>query len=110
VDPSLREQVLGNVSAVIAHRQNVPASAELLAAMAGSRPVWVQTEQTGRNLWGGTLTGRGSQRRGYEFRLHPSKLKALGVGEAAVICPGSGQPPVVARMCSPGEASVSVRR
>jgi type IV secretory pathway TraG/TraD family ATPase VirD4 len=98
VDPALRDQVLGNVSAVIAHRQNVPESAELLAAMAGSKPVWVQTEQTGRDLWGGTLTGRGSQRRGYEFRLHPSKLKALGVGEAAVICPGSGQPPVVARI------------
>jgi TraM recognition site of TraD and TraG len=31
-DGALREQVLGNVEAVIAHRQNVPESAELIAA------------------------------------------------------------------------------
>jgi type IV secretory pathway TraG/TraD family ATPase VirD4 len=34
------EQVLGNVSALIAHRQVVPDSAELAARLAGSRGVW----------------------------------------------------------------------
>ena len=32
---ALLEQVIGNVEAVIAHRQNVPASAELVARIAG---------------------------------------------------------------------------
>jgi conjugal transfer pilus assembly protein TraD len=97
-DKALLDQVLGNLSAVVAHRQNVPESAELLAAMGGSTPAWVQTEQTGTGFLGGYTTGRGSQRRGYEFLLHPARLKTLGVGEAAVICPGSGWGPVVARM------------
>jgi conjugal transfer pilus assembly protein TraD len=100
-DKGLLDQVLGNLSAVIAHRQNVPESAELLAAMGGSTPAWVQTEQTGTGFLGGYTTGRGSQRRGYEFLLHPSRLKTLGVGEAAVICPGAGRGPVVARISRP---------
>jgi hypothetical protein len=33
----LRDQVLGNVSALVAHRQNVPESAELIAGVAGTR-------------------------------------------------------------------------
>src|SRR5580692_11036197 len=46
----LREQVLGNVAAVIVHRQNVPESPELIAAMAGTCAAWVKTEQTGDSL------------------------------------------------------------
>ena len=94
----LCEQVLGNLDALIAHRQNVPESAELIAAMAGTRPAWVTTEQTSYEWLGSGRSGRGSRRRGYEYLLHPSRLKTLGVGEAAVICPGSGLPPTVARM------------
>jgi hypothetical protein len=33
---ALLQQVLGNLEALIAHRQNVPESAELIADMAGS--------------------------------------------------------------------------
>ena len=42
----LRDQVLGNVEALIAHRQNVPESAELVSKLAGSRPAWITTQQT----------------------------------------------------------------
>jgi hypothetical protein len=41
----LREQVLANVATMIAHRQNVPESAELIAGVAGTKPVWVTTQQ-----------------------------------------------------------------
>jgi hypothetical protein len=94
----LREQVLGNLDALIAHRQNVPESAELIAGIAGSKAVWVSTEQTSSDRLGRGPSGRGTRRRGYEYRLHPSRLKRLGVGEAAVICPGAGKAAAVARM------------
>ncbi len=39
----LLEQVLGNLSALLAHRQVVPSSAELLAQIAGTRGTWLRT-------------------------------------------------------------------
>src|SRR4029077_15345872 len=50
VREGLREQALGNLQALIAHRQNVPESAELIAAMAGSKPAWRTTQQTEESL------------------------------------------------------------
>ncbi|HTZ86829.1 MAG TPA: type IV secretion system DNA-binding domain-containing protein [Solirubrobacteraceae bacterium] len=38
--PALAEQVLGNLAVVVAHRQVVPASAELICSLAGSRGAW----------------------------------------------------------------------
>jgi conjugal transfer pilus assembly protein TraD len=101
VGEGLREQVLGNVSSVVAHRQNVPDSAELLAAMGGTIPAWVVTDQTTSTMFGPGLSGKGSQRRGYEFLLHPSEIKTLRTREAAVITPGSGHRPVVTRIHHP---------
>jgi conjugal transfer pilus assembly protein TraD len=98
----LREQTLGNVAAVVAHRQNVPESAELIAEMAGTKPVWVTTQQTDDGLLGTGPSGRGSRRRGYEFEIHPSRIKRLATGQAVVITPGSGRP-AVAWMCHAGE-------
>jgi type IV secretory pathway TraG/TraD family ATPase VirD4 len=97
----LRDQVLGNLDALIAHRQNVPESAELIAAMAGTKPAWVTTEQTTSGGLGRGPSGRGTRRRGYEYRLHPSRIKSAGVGQAAVITPGSGGPALVAGMRHP---------
>jgi len=99
-DGALREQTLGNVSSLVAHRQNVPESAELVAEMAGTRPVWIATQQTDDGLLGAGPSGRGSRRRGYEFHIHPSRIKQLPTGQAVVITPGSGRP-AVARMCHP---------
>src|SRR3954452_13438952 len=45
-NPSLGDQVLGNVTTLIAHRQMVPASAETLAGVMGTRGAWSTTERT----------------------------------------------------------------
>ena len=76
-DGALREQTLGNLSAVIAHRQNVPESAELIAEMAGTKPVWITTQQTDDGLLGTGPSGRGTRRRGYEFEIQPTRIKPL---------------------------------
>jgi len=102
-DGALREQTLGNVSTVIAHRQNVPESAELIAAMAGTKAVWITTQQTEQGLIAGGPSGRGTRRRGYEFEIHPGHIKQLSTGQAVVITPGSGQP-TIAQICHPQEA------
>jgi conjugal transfer pilus assembly protein TraD len=77
---ALREQTLGNVATVIAHRQNVPESAELIAAMAGTKPVWVTTQQTEQGLIAAGPSGRGSRTRGCEYEIHPSNIKRLQPG------------------------------
>lgn len=102
-DGALREQTLGNVETVIAHRQNVPESAELIAAMAGTRPAWVTTQQTEQGLVGTGPSGRGTRRRGHEFEIHPSHIKQLATGQAVVITPGTGKP-TIALMHHPREA------
>jgi conjugal transfer pilus assembly protein TraD len=82
----IRDQVLGNVDVFIAHRQVVPESAELLAAIGGTRGAWITTQQTADGL-GVMRTGLGSRTRGREYAIHPDEIKRLGVGEAAVIVP-----------------------
>jgi hypothetical protein len=91
-DGALKEQTLGNVSTVVAHRQNVPESAELIAEMAGTHATWTTTQQTEHGMLGAVHSGRGSRRRGYEFRVHPTRVKQLGTGEAVVLTPGGGLP------------------
>ncbi|HTA14961.1 MAG TPA: TraM recognition domain-containing protein [Solirubrobacteraceae bacterium] len=104
VDAGLRDQVLGNVETVIAHRQNVPASAETIAKVASSKPAWVTTQQTEDRLFGLVLSGRGSRRRDYEQEIHPSRVQQLYTGQALVITPGSGQRPLIASINHPEEA------
>lgn len=99
----LREQVLANVQSLIAHRQNLPESAELIAAIAGAKPVWVTTDQTEEGLLLSGPSGRGSRRRGHEFQIHPDRIKRLGTGQAVLITPGIEQPPAIIRVNHPGE-------
>jgi DNA helicase HerA-like ATPase len=100
----LLEQVKGNLSGLLAHRQVVPESADLIADTAGSRPAWITTQQTGQSRLGApTLTDRGSRTRGYEYLIHPSRIKQLPDGTAAVITPG-GPPPTIAKIHHPHEA------
>jgi conjugal transfer pilus assembly protein TraD len=105
VDGGLRDQVLGNVETVIAHRQNVPDSAETIAKVASSKPVWVSTHQTEDRLIGHRPAGRGSRRRDYDYEIHPSRVQQLSTGQALVITPGSPQRPVIAQIYHPSEAS-----
>lgn len=87
VAPAFRDQVLGNVETVIAHRQSTPDSAELVAELAGTDEVWIHTWQTDEGLPTGTSAGStlGSKRRGREFHVAPDTIKRLQTGEAIVI-------------------------
>jgi conjugal transfer pilus assembly protein TraD len=85
-DAQLLEQVLGNVETVVAHRQSVPDSAELVAQIAGTRVIWNKTDQLSHSL----ATGRGSRTRGREYLIHPDAIKALAPGTAAVAVTSTG--------------------
>ena len=72
----LLEQVMGNLSVLIAHRQVVPESAQLIASLAGRRGAW----RTSRHSDGGLTRTR--------IRadvLDPGDVVRLGTGWAAVI-------------------------
>jgi type IV secretory pathway TraG/TraD family ATPase VirD4 len=72
----LQEQVLGNLSSLIAHRQVVPGSAELISSLAGTRGDW-------RTSLGSD--GRWTRTRMKAPRLSPEDVCALSPGRAAVI-------------------------
>jgi conjugal transfer pilus assembly protein TraD len=91
--PTLADQVLGNITTLIAHRQVVPDSAEQIAAIAGTHGTWVHTQRTDDRLngpSGGQDTG--TRTRGREFAIHPDEIKQLRTGWALVACPGRTQP------------------
>ncbi len=93
----VREQVLGNLDALIAHRQSVPSSAQLVADIAGSRAEWVTTQGTEAGLLGSPASGRGTRRRDYVSEIQPAAIQRLGVGEAVVVTAGRSRA-VLARM------------
>ena len=79
--PGLLDQVLGNVAAVVAHRQTVPDSAELIARVGGRAPVWSTTRKLERNA----PNGDGSRTRDREYVVDPDLIRTLPTGTAAVI-------------------------
>jgi len=85
----LLEQVLGNLSALIAHRQVVPSSAELIANVAGSRGAWKVSRHS---------EGRTTRVRIREPVLDADRVMSLGRGWAAVLVLGGGASARVARM------------
>ena len=102
--PNLADQVLGNVTTLIAHRQVVPDSAEQIAAIAGTRGTWVHTQRTDHRLNGtGSAQDTGTRTRGREFAVHPDEIKQLPTGWAVVACPGRTQPRI-ARVLHPENA------
>jgi type IV secretory pathway TraG/TraD family ATPase VirD4 len=88
----LQEQVLGNLTSVIAHRQAVPASAELIARLAGSRGAWRTSVSS---------DGRTTRTRVSEPLIGPEEVMSLPAGHAAVIRLGSPRSAAIARMHSP---------
>jgi conjugal transfer pilus assembly protein TraD len=99
-NPTLADQVLGNITTLIAHRQVVPQSAETLAGVIGTRGTWTHTERTETFLGAGAPTGHGTRTRTREFIVHPDTIKRLSTGYAAVTSPGHGEPRI-ARMNHP---------
>ncbi len=80
-----RDQVLGVTAVKIVHRQDVPASAQTIAQMAGTRKVWEPTYRFGQGPFGRYDTSRGSQREAEQFVVHPNEIKSLRTGEAVLI-------------------------
>ena len=89
----LLEQILGNLSVLIAHRQVVPESAELIASVAGRRGTWKVSRHS---------DGRTTRARTREPRLDSDRVMSLARGWAAVLVLGDGGGARVARMLSPG--------
>jgi TraM recognition site of TraD and TraG/Helicase HerA, central domain len=88
----LLDQVLGNLSALIAHRQVVPSSAELIASLAGTRGGW----RVSRHSNGGTTRVRTR-----EQLLTADRVTGLGSGWAVVLRLDRGGLPRIARVFSP---------
>jgi type IV secretory pathway TraG/TraD family ATPase VirD4 len=89
----LLEQVMGNLSVLIAHRQVVPGSAELIARVAGTRGAW----RTARHS-----DGRTTRTRTREPVLDPNEVMSLDRGWAAVLVLGGQASARVGRILSPG--------
>jgi type IV secretory pathway TraG/TraD family ATPase VirD4 len=79
---SLLEQVMGNLSTLIAHRQVVPDSAELIARMAGSRGAWRGAQRD---------DGSSTRTRTRVGVLEPGEVLRLDRGCAAVIALAGGR-------------------
>jgi hypothetical protein len=87
----LLEQVMGNLSVLIAHRQVVPASAELIAGMTETRGAW----RTSRHGDGGL-----TRTRGFEHALRDEQIRGLPQGWAAVLGLSDGGSVSIARIFS----------
>jgi conjugal transfer pilus assembly protein TraD len=82
----LLDQVLGNTAVKIAHRLDVPRSAELIADVAGTETVWEETHQIERHpLLGARTSGRSTARQVERYLVHPNVIKSLPTGRAVVI-------------------------
>jgi conjugal transfer pilus assembly protein TraD len=82
--PGLRDQILGITAVKIAHRQDVPASAQTIAQMAGTEKVWDRTYRFASGLLSGYGAG-GTRRQVEQFLVHPNEIKRLRTGEAVVL-------------------------
>ena len=88
----LLDQVMGNLSVLVAHRQVVPSSAQLIASLAGTRGAWRVT------LLG---DGRSTRRRAREPVLDPDLVMGLPRGWGVVIGLAELRQTRLARIFSP---------
>jgi conjugal transfer pilus assembly protein TraD len=82
--PGFRDQVLGITGVKLAHRQDVPASALMIAQMAGTERAWEETEQL-RGIFAGSGGSRGTRRQVDRYLVHPTEIKTLATGEAVLL-------------------------
>jgi type IV secretory pathway TraG/TraD family ATPase VirD4 len=88
----LLEQVMGNLSALVAHRQVVPDSAELIARLAGTRGAWLISRHS---------DGRTTRTRSRASVLDATELMSLERGWAAVMVLTGGGSARIAHILSP---------
>jgi type IV secretory pathway TraG/TraD family ATPase VirD4 len=94
------DQVLGNLTTLLAHRQVVPTSAELICRLAGTKGVWRTSRQD---------RGRVTRTRSSEGILDPSQVMGLPPGWVAAITLGEGAGTRIGRVFSQREEG-EVRR
>jgi len=87
----LLEQVMGSLTSLISHRQMVPASATLIADVAGTQGAWTSTVHS---------DGRRMRTRGREYTVHPDEIKSLPRGHAVVIVPTGRRPVRITKIFS----------
>jgi len=92
----LLEQIMGNLSTVIAHRQVVPSSVELISSMAGTHGVWKVSRHS---------DGRSTRTRSREPVLDTSRITELGQGRAAVIVLDVASAVRITRVYSPQQGA-----
>jgi conjugal transfer pilus assembly protein TraD len=80
-----RDQVLGLTAVKIAHRQDVPASAQLIAQMAGTEQAWEVTRQIRAPLSARPGASLGTRREVERFIVHPNEIKTLATGHAVML-------------------------
>jgi TraM recognition site of TraD and TraG/Helicase HerA, central domain len=97
---ALLDRVLGNLTAVLAHRQVVPSSAKLIAELAGTTGAWKTARQG---------DGRVSRTRVHGHVLSADAVMTLGTGWIAAIVLGDGRETRLARVLDPS-ADGYVRR
>ncbi len=90
----LLEQVMGNLSVVIAHRQVVPESAALISSISGRHGVWKVSRRS---------DGATTRTRVREAVLNPDTIAGLGQGWAAVILLGGAASVRVTRVTTPAQ-------
>jgi TraM recognition site of TraD and TraG/Helicase HerA, central domain len=92
----LLEQILGNLTTLVAHRQVVPDSADLVARLAGTRGAWQVSVSS---------SGQRTRTRVREYRFSPQHLLDMPRGCAAVFsltgCVDDAARVRIARMFSP---------
>jgi conjugal transfer pilus assembly protein TraD len=110
----LRDQILGNTALKIAHRQDVPESAERVARLAGTMRVWEQSYQrrAGSGLFGaGAVGSSGSAgvstnaRMVERYRVEPEQVSTMATGEALVVIKSPHASAHVTRIRRPPPAS-----
>jgi hypothetical protein len=82
---------MGNLSVLIAHRQVVPSSAELMASVSGTRGVWKVSRHS---------DGRTTRTRSRETVLDAGQVMGLAPGWAAVIALGAPERVRITRVFS----------
>ncbi len=81
----LADQIVGITAVKIAHRQDVHASAQTVAQMAGTERVWESSYQLAAGAFGMRRTSRENRRSVEQPVIHPNTVKTLTTGQAVVI-------------------------
>lgn len=102
-----RDQVLGVTAVKVFHRQDVPASAELAAKMAGTERVWEHTLRVGQSPLLRSGMSRGTKREVERFVVSPNEIRSLRTGQAMLI---TKMPSAQVRMLQVDAGNVEVPR